>query len=189
MANDTKRKEQMDELGISIEKLNQDGTPLPLFKEVSYNRIFGDLQAEYASQEEGYNTAKTRREQWHKEYLFSKYANEDPMRSSFVDSSIFNLIEWMLSSLIKPFVEGNEVADFIPEGEKDVLPAAIMRELLTNQLKKRSNYYELHHDTIKGALINAHAYAKVTWLSPEMSGEKYGRPNVKPIHPDSMRWD
>lgn len=189
MAQDKKRKEQLDKLGLSVEKLNQDGTPLPNFKKVSYNRIFGDLQAEYDSQQGGYDTAKTRREQWHSEYLFSKYKNENKMSSSYVDSSIFNLIEWMLPSLIKPFVEGNEVADFIPEGEEDVLPAAIIRELLTNQLKKRESYYELHHDTLKGSLINAHGYGKVTWFTPEESGERYGRPKVKPVHPDSMRWD
>lgn len=101
---------------------------IPLFDSVSRTEMETELNVEYGDLKGGYDTSKAARiKQW-AEYGFQPYGNETKGASSIVDSTIFNSIEWMIPTLIQPFVQTDNVAELIPEGgdARTLINAAVL---------------------------------------------------------------
>jgi len=166
--------------------------PIPHFPEVSIGRMQADLNNEFMNLESGYNTRKAQRiENW-KRYNFEPYGNEKAGNSKMTDSSIFNTVEWMLPSLIQPFIQTSDFIKLIPESAsiKDIVSAEYNRELLNYQMRKRMDLYSIYYDTFKTFLIGGSAYLKLTWQKRDrIMGEPVGRPNLTAVSPDSIRYD
>lgn len=165
---------------------------LPNFPAVKYDKIQSDLNAEFDALESGYNERKTRRiENW-KRYNFEAYGNEKSGSSTIVDSTIFNVVEWMTPSLIQPFFETSDFIKVIPESAapRDIIASEYNRELLNYQMRKRMNLYSTYYDTFKTFLVTGDAYLKLTWVKRDpKSGEPVGRPEYTFITPDAIRYD
>lgn len=168
------------------------GDALENFPKVSKSRIEAELNVEFRDLEAGYNAQKAARlRQWN-EYGFQKYGNEKKGASSIVDSTIFNSIEWMVPTLIQPFVETDNVAQILPEGgdPKSLIVAAMNKELLNYQIKKKLNIYNLFYDQFKTFLVSGSAFMKLTWQEKDpKNGELVGRPIWADVSPDAMRYD
>ena len=166
--------------------------PLPNFEKVSVARVEQDLNTEYEDLLSGYNTAKTYRMQQWREYAFQPYGNEKDGASKIIDSTIFNAIEWMVPTLIQPFVQTDSLLEITPNGgdARSLVTAGVLRELLEYQIKKRMNLYEFLYDSIKTFLIGGTSYMKLTWVDKNKSkAEPVGRPTFTSINPDQIRYD
>lgn len=165
---------------------------LPDFPAVDVDRMEHDLNQEFKSLEAGYYAAKTKRQQAWKEYHFEEYGNEKSGASKIVDSTIFNAVEWMVPSLIQPFMETADFIKVVPESAKvrDIIAAEYNRELLNYQMRKRMDLYSVYHDTFKTFLVTGFSFLKLTWQKKDgKRGEPVGRPVVTHITPDAIRYD
>jgi len=168
------------------------GDPLPNFPDTSISSIESDLNSEYLSLRAGYNTAKAARIKAYNEYKMSLYGNEVKGQSDMVDSTIFNIVEWMVPTMIQPFMETQELVDVTPEGAdvRTLISAAVNRELLAYQLKRKIPLYQLLYDTIKAFLIQSESYAKLTWKKKKPGkNEPVGRPEPTPVPAAEIRYD
>ena len=165
---------------------------IDMFPNLSRARVEADLNAEFDALEAGYNTRKAKRiENW-KRYNFQPYGNEKDGASKIVDSTIFNVVEWMTPSLIQPFFETSDFIKIVPESAnlRDIIAAEYNRELLNYQMRKRMDLYSVYYDTFKTFLVCGDSYLKITWQKRDpVSGEPVGRPVVTPITPDAIRYD
>ena len=180
----------MDQLETPVKETFDD--PLPNFPEVSKSRMESELNAEYKDLESGYNTAKAERVKRWAEYAFQPYGNEIKGQSQLVDSTIFNSIEWMIPTMIQPFVETDHVAEINPEGSdlSAIITAKVVQQLLTHQIKKKLNFYQLLYDDFKTYLVGGTSFLKLTWMKKDKEkGELASRPIWTHINPDQMRYD
>jgi len=166
--------------------------PLPNNPHVSVSRMEHDLNSEFEALAAGYYTRKSKRiENW-KQYNFQPYGNEKDGASKIVDSTIFNVVEWMTPSLIQPFFETSDFIKVVPESasQEDIIAAEYNRELLNYQMRKRMDLYSMYYDTFKTFLVCGDAYLKLTWQKRDAkSGEPVGRPMLTPVTPDAIRYD
>ena len=165
---------------------------LPQYPNVSISRMEADLNGEFAALEAGYNTRKAKRIDAWKKYNFQPYGNERDGASKIVDSTIFNVVEWMTPSLIQPFFETSDFIKVIPESAniRDIISAEYNRELLNYQMRKRMDLYSVYYDTFKTFLVCGDSYLKLTWQKRDpISGEPVGRPMLSPVTPDAIRYD
>jgi hypothetical protein len=165
---------------------------LEKFPEVSLSQMEADLNSEFLNLESGYNTRKANRIEAWKRYNFEPYGNEADGASKMTDSSIFNVVEWMVPSLIQPFIETQDFIKVIPESAKikDIIAAEYNRELLNFQMRKRMDLYSIYYDTFKTFLVGGDSFIKLTWVKrSKKTGEPVGRPNLTPTSPDSIRYD
>ena len=146
---------------LDAEQEFEDG--LENFPKVSYSRISSDLNNEFDSLKGGYDTAKTERINHYNEYAFRKYSNDVQGKSSFVDTTIFNVVQWMKPNVIKPYVETDSVVELTPESEEDLVPSLAMKEILTYQIRKKMDYFSLLSNSIEGSLVFGYSFAKVVW--------------------------
>lgn len=175
-----------------VDEIGDIENSVPGFPNVDIDRIERDLNTEFDSLKSGYDTAKTKRMEYWKQYRFQKYGNEQPNASQVVDSTIFNAIEWMLPVLVQPFIETDEFVKIKPISAdvKNIVAAEVFRELLSVQIRERMPWYQVLHDTWKGALVQGESYAKVTWVKKdEENGEPVGRPEVIAIPAYRIRYD
>jgi len=167
-------------------------TNIPDFPAVNLSKMEADLNNEWRNLEAGYYTRKaTRTENW-KRYNFEAYGNERDGESKITDSTIYNTIEWMLPSLIQPFIETQDFVKVIPESAsfRDIMAAEFNRELLNFQMRKRMDMYSRYYDAFKTMLIGGDSFIKLTWLDRDKKkGEPVGRPNLTVVFPDSIRYD
>lgn len=166
--------------------------PLPNFPKISYEKIQADLNLEYRDMESGYNTAKSFREKNWNEYSFQPYGNEQKNASKVVDSTIYNAVEWMLPTLMRPFIETEELMKFKPAGPdlEAIISAGVNRELLDYQIRRKEKYYLNLYDNMKQMLVGGFGYFKAVWVkkNPE-KGEPVDRAGFRSINPDSIRYD
>ena len=166
--------------------------PLPNFPMVSKARMESELNSEYDNLGSGYYQRKALREEAWKRYNFEPYGNEKDGSAKITDSTIFNVVEWMVPSLIQPFMSTDDFIKVIPESAKirDVIAAEYNRELLNFQMRKRMDMYSVYYDVFKTFLIGGDAFMKATWIDRDRAaGEPVGRPNVTAIFPDAIRYD
>jgi len=162
------------------------------FPNISYTKMQSELNVEFTDLEAGYNAAKAKRVRQWAEYGFQPYGNEKNGASSIVDSTIFNTIEWMIPTLIQPLVQTDKIAELIPEGAdvKTLLYSGVFEQLLTFQLKKKQNLYQILYDDIKTFLVGGSSFLKLTWCEKDKTmGEAAGRPKWTHINPEQMRYN
>jgi len=165
---------------------------LPNFEKVEILDIERDLNTEFDSLKSGYNAQKTRRMQFYREYKFQKYGNEEHGSSKYVDSTIFDAIEWMVPSLIQPFIETNDFLKVKPVSAsmQSIIKAQLARELLNYQIRRRNDFYQFLYDIIKGFLIGGESFCKVVWQKKNTKmGQPVDYPKIFATPADQIRYD
>jgi hypothetical protein len=165
---------------------------LPNFPAVRYDKIQNDLNEEFKALESGYDERKTRRIEAWKRYNFEKYGTEKSGSSTIVDSTIYNAVQWMVPSLIQPFIETSDFIQIIPESAspRDIIAAEYNRELLNYQMRKRMSLYSTYYDLFKTSLVGGDGFLKLTWVKRNAKmGEPVGRPEYTFVSSDAIRYD
>lgn len=166
--------------------------PVPGYPNLSMADVEGKLNTEFESLKSGYDTFKAERLQMYREYKFQAYGNEVRGQSTIVDSSIWDAIEWMVPTLIQPYVETSEFAKIAPQNAdvRSIIVAQVFQELLSYQVKKRSSWYQILYDMLKGMLIQRESFVKVTWQKKNKGmNEMVSRPILKAIPASQIRYD
>lgn len=162
------------------------------FPKVEILRIEGDLNNEFDNLRSGYNTQKSRRMQFYKEYKFQAYGNEQHGSSRYVDSTIFDAIEWMVPSIIQSFVETNDFLKVKPVSATvtNMIKAQLARELLNYQIRRKNDFYQFLYDIIKGFLIGGESFGKIVWTEKSKNnGESVDFPKIFAAPADQIRYD
>lgn len=84
-------------------------------------------------------------------------------RSSVVDSSVHDTIEWMLPSLIKTFTGGDSVVEFAPQQEDDEDAAKQMTDYANYIFYRQNPGFQLLNTWFKDALLSKVGVMKVMW--------------------------
>ena len=162
------------------------------FPKVEILQLESDLNNEFDNLRSGYNTQKSRRMQFYREYKFQQYGNEKHGSSRYVDSTIFDAIEWMVPSLIQPFVETNDFLKVTPVAAtmNNMIKAQLARELLNYQIRRKNDFYQFLYDIIKGFLIGGESFGKVVWQEKnEKLGDYVDFPKIFATPADQIRYD
>lgn len=171
---------------------HQAGDALPNFPNVDMLTIERDLNNEFEELRSGYNTEKARRIKFHKEYKFQPYGTEIQGESTFVDSSIFDVVEWLLPALIQPLVETNDFMRVSPVKAtvRNIIKAQVAREVLNFNIRRRNNFYLYLYDVIKGFLIGGVSFGKLVWIeADEDAGIPVAYVKTIAIPADQIRYD
>jgi len=92
----------------------------------------------------------------------SPLGNEIEGRSQVVLRDTFDTVEWMMPSLLKVFVGGDEVVKFEPRGPEDVDAAEQESEYVNYLVMQRNEGFLVFHDWIKDVLLLKNGYVKVS---------------------------
>ena len=84
-------------------------------------------------------------------------------RSSVVDRSSFEMIEWIMPSLLRIFTSGDEVAKFEPQGPEDEKMAQQESDYINYVILQRNNWHQICNDWFKDALMVKGGYALAYW--------------------------
>lgn len=105
--------------------------------------------------------------------------NVDPVmegRSSVIDRSVFETVEWIKPSLCRIFANGDGVVELPPLGPDDVESAKQEGEYLNFVVTQKNNWFEIFLNWCTDALLTKNAYAKAYLdKSIETSVERYER--------------
>lgn len=95
-------------------------------------------------------------------------------RSSVVDTTVRNQIEWMVPSLMKTFCSGENVVEFSPTKEGDEEKAKLATEYINHIFYKQNEGYKVLQTAIRDALLQKAGVIKV-WYDDrvEESREEY----------------
>lgn len=165
---------------------------VPAFDGLSRSKLESDLNSEYGSLESGYNNAKTKRIDFYQRYRFELYGNEREGSSSYVDSTIFNAIEWMVPTFVQPFIETQNLVHLDPEGSDaaSLIASRAHKELLQYQLRKKTDFYTFLYDMAKTFFIDGESYAKHVWIKKDKkNGEPVSRNSVVHVPSSAIRYD
>lgn len=165
---------------------------VPGFPALSRRKVEGELNTEFISLKSGYDTFKAARMKMYKEYKFQKYGNEREGESQIVDSSIWDAIEWMVPTLIQPYIETSEFVKIAPQDSdfQKILVAQTLKELLSFQVRKKTDWYQILYDTIKGFLIQRESFVKVAWQERDAkNNEPVSRPVITATPAAQIRYD
>lgn len=84
-------------------------------------------------------------------------------RSSVVDSSVHDTVEWMLPSLIKTFTGGDSVVEFAPQQEQDEEAAKQATDYVNYVFYRQNAGFQLLNTWFKDALLSKVGILKVMW--------------------------
>jgi hypothetical protein len=82
-------------------------------------------------------------------------------RSSVVDTSVMETVEWMLPSLLRTFTSGDDVVEFVPEGEEDTEGAEQTTAVANYVFYRQNNGFKVLQTWFKDALISKVGIIKV----------------------------
>lgn len=88
--------------------------------------------------------------------------NVDPVpegRSSVVDRSVFETIQWMLPSLCRVFANGDDVVTLPPVGPEDEAGAKQEGEYLNYVITRKNKWFQIFYEWATDALLTKNAYA------------------------------
>jgi hypothetical protein len=95
-------------------------------------------------------------------------------RSTFVDTTIRNQIEWMVPSLMKTFCSGESVVEFSPTKEGDEEKAKLATDYINYIFFKKNEGYTVLQTAIRDALLQKAGVIKVWWDNrEEQTREEY----------------
>lgn len=84
-------------------------------------------------------------------------------RSSVVDSSVHDTVEWMLPSLIKTFTGGDSVVEFAPQQQDDEQAAKQATDYVNYVFYRQNPGFQLLNTWFKDALLSKVGILKVMW--------------------------
>lgn len=84
-------------------------------------------------------------------------------RSSVVDTSVADTVEWMLPTLLKIFTAGDNVVEFAPQNQGDEEKAKQATEYINYIFYRQNPGWQILYNWIKDALIEKVGVLKVWW--------------------------
>jgi microcompartment protein CcmK/EutM len=108
-----------------------------------------------------------RREKALEYYLGYPMGTEVEGRSRVISSDVFDTIESMLPSLLKPFTSSTEVVEFDPVGPEDEAAAAQVTQYCNHVFLKDNDGIKLMHEAFKDALLSGFGCFKVFYEEKE----------------------
>jgi hypothetical protein len=95
-------------------------------------------------------------------------------RSTFVDTTVRNQIEWMVPTLMKTFCSGDNVVEFTPTKEGDEQKAEQATQYVNYLFYKKNDGYTVLQTAIRDALLQKAGIGKVWWdAREEQTREEY----------------
>ena len=95
-------------------------------------------------------------------------------RSTFVDTTVRNQIEWMMPSLMKTFCSGESVVQFTASKEGDEDKAELATDYINHLFYKKNLGYTILQTAMRDALLQKAGIIKIWWDSrKEESREEY----------------
>jgi hypothetical protein len=106
---------------------------------------------------------KTERDNALDYYLGEPFGNEIADRSQVVTRDVLDTIEWVLPSLLKTFLAGDEIVKFNPTTEEDIEAAEQETAVVNFIIQQKNPGFQIFHTWFKDALLEKTGYAKVYW--------------------------
>ena len=91
-------------------------------------------------------------------YLGKDVDPAPPGRSSVVDRTTFETVQWILPSLCRIFASGEDIVEFIPQGPEDEASAKQEGEYLNYLVTQRNKWFEICNEWFTDALLTKNAY-------------------------------
>lgn len=103
-------------------------------------------------------------------YLGKDIDPPPPGRSSVIDRSVYETIQWIMPSLCRIFASGDDVVEFQPVGPEDEAAAKQESEYLNYLITQRNRWFEVCQDWFTDALLTKNAYCWA-YMDKEVSTE------------------
>lgn len=88
-------------------------------------------------------------------------------RSTFVDTTIRNQIEWMVPSLMKTFCSGDSVVEYTPTKKGEEEQAKLATDYMNYLFYKKNDGYNVLQTAIRDALLQKAGIIKIWWDNRE----------------------
>lgn len=79
-------------------------------------------------------------------------------RSSVIDRSVFECIQWILPSLLRIFASGDDIVEFVPQGPEDEEQAKQEGDYLNFQVTQKNPWFNICNTWFTDALTTKNAY-------------------------------
>ena len=86
-------------------------------------------------------------------YKMAPYGTEEEGRSDYVDSSVKDVIQSLMPSLLRTFTGSERICEFVPRQAEDIPMAEQATEVIHHVLKK-NNFFSVCHSAFKDALLS-----------------------------------
>lgn len=96
-----------------------------------------------------------------KRYFGEPYGNEEEGRSQVVMRDVQEVVEWLLPALLKVFMSGDNVVEFLPRGPEDEEIAQQRTEYINYVFQQDNNGFLTLYTVFKDALIQKNGVVKV----------------------------
>jgi hypothetical protein len=102
-----------------------------------------------------------------------KYYNGEPLgdevagRSQVVSRDVLDTVEWMLPGLMRIFMSGDNVVEFLPQGPEDEASAEQATDYANYIFTRDNNGFIVLYDAFKDALLQKVGVIKVWWEESE----------------------
>lgn len=96
-------------------------------------------------------------------YYGKPYGDELPGRSSVVSRDVADVLEGVTANVVKPFVGGDQVVQFDPQGPEDEAAAEQETDYVNFIALERNNGFVWLVSAIKDTLLQRVGYVKVAW--------------------------
>lgn len=107
-------------------------------------------------------------------YLGKPYGNEQEGRSSVVSRDVADVVDGVLANVIKPFVAGDQMVQFVPRGPEDEAAAQQESDYCNLIALERNNGFHVLSCAIKDALLLRNGYVKAGWrVRSDVTLERY----------------
>lgn len=94
-------------------------------------------------------------------YYGRLYGNEVEGESQVTTRELFETIQWILPSLLRPFTSGSRYVEFDPVGPEDEALAEQETDVVNHVIAKHNDAFMLFHDWFKDALLMRNSYVKI----------------------------
>lgn len=107
-------------------------------------------------------------------YRGEKYGNEVDGRSQVVDRSIADTIEWIMPSLVRVYMGGEDIGTFRARGPEDEEPAKIETDVCNYYLQAKNDFFSTINAVLRDALLLKNGYAVASWRTDDaVTTERY----------------
>lgn len=107
-------------------------------------------------------------------YRGELYGDEVEGRSAVVDRGVMDTIQWIMPSLVRIYLGGNDIGQFEPQGPEDEEPAKRETEVCAWYLTQKNDYYSHIVATLTDALLLKNGYLLSYWATKkDVSTETY----------------
>src|SRR5689334_13737991 len=96
-------------------------------------------------------------------YRGAPIGNEVEGRSQVVDRSVMDTIEWIMPSLMRIFMGGEDLGKFEPQGPEDEVGAKEDTDVCNWYLQNKGDFFSQVSATLKDALLLKNGYMVVVW--------------------------